>query len=154
LRITDRKKELLVTSGGKKVAPQPIEAELRARAVIAEAIVIGDGQRFPAALVLPRWAALASLAGVPAPSTADERHALAALPAARAAIQQGIDEVNTPLAQFERLKAFAVIVEDFSIATGELTPTLKVKRRVIESRYAQLISAIYSSRGPSSAGSM
>jgi long-chain acyl-CoA synthetase len=154
LRITDRKKELLVTSGGKKVAPQPIEAELRARAVIAEAIVIGDGQRFPAVLVLPRWAALASVAGVAPPATPGEREALAALPAARAAIQQGIDEVNTPLAQFEKLKAFAVVMEDFSIATGELTPTLKVKRRVVESRYARLISAIYASRGPSSAGSM
>jgi long-chain acyl-CoA synthetase len=66
------------------------------------------------------------------------------LPQSRALFQAAIDEVNKPLAQFERLKAFAVIVDDFSVASGELTPTLKIKRRVIEQRYADRIASIYS----------
>ncbi len=143
LHITDRKKEIIVTSGGKKVAPQPIEAALRGQPVIGDAIVIGDRQRFPAVLVLPRWPVLASAVGVPAPATSAERETLAARPEARALIQAAIDEVNAPMAQYEKLKAFAVIVEDFSIAGGELTPTLKVKRRVIEQRYAAQIAQIY-----------
>jgi long-chain acyl-CoA synthetase len=143
LHITDRKKEILVTSGGKKVAPQPIEAALRGQHVIGEALVVGDRQRFPAVLILPRWGALAAAAGQPVPGTPAEREALASRADARACIQACIDEVNAPLAQFERLKSFAVIVEDFSIAGGELTPTLKVKRRVIEQRYAAKIAEIY-----------
>ncbi|MBP6715495.1 MAG: long-chain fatty acid--CoA ligase [Acidobacteria bacterium] len=144
LRITDRKKELLVTSGGKKVAPQPLEAALRGQPMIGEAIVVGDRQRFPATLILPRWSALAQAVGAPAPTNAAERQALANRADVRAAIQVGIDEVNAPLAQFERLKAFAIVVDDFSIASGELTPTLKVKRRVIEERYAGVIAQMYS----------
>ncbi len=143
LRITDRKKELLVTSGGKKVAPQPIEAALRGQPLISEAIVIGDRQRFPAALVLPRWAALAAEVGASVPETPAARQALAARADVRAALQAAIDAVNAPLAQYERLKAFAVVVDDFSVAGGELTPTLKVKRRVIEERYAREIAALY-----------
>jgi long-chain acyl-CoA synthetase len=143
LHISDRKKEILVTSGGKKVAPQPIEASLRGQHVIGEALVVGDRQRFPAVLVMPRWAALAAAVGRPVPATSAEREALAALAGARACIQQAIDDVNAPLAQFEKLKSFAVIVEDFSIAGGELTPTLKIKRRVIEERYAAKIAEIY-----------
>lgn len=144
LHITDRKKEILVTSGGKKVAPQPIEARLRGQSMIGDAIVIGDRQRFPAVLILPRWNALAAAVGQPAPASSVEREALAARPDARALIQSAIDDVNAPIAQFEKLKAFAVIVEDFSIAGGELTPTLKVKRRVIEQRYEQKIARLYS----------
>ena len=143
LHITDRKKEILVTSGGKKVAPQPIEAALRGQSVIGEALVIGDRQRFPGVLILPRWTMLAAAMGRPAPIDRAERDALVARPEARALIQAAIDRVNAPMAQFEKLKAFAVIVEDFSIAGGELTPTLKVKRRVIEQRYAEKIAAIY-----------
>jgi len=145
LHITDRKKEIIVTSGGKKVAPQPIEAALRGQSVIGDALVIGDRQRFPAVLVLPRWAALAAALGEPVPANAADRERLAALPGARACIQTAIDAVNAPLAQFEKLKSFGVIVEDFSIAGGELTPTLKIKRRVIVQRYAAKIAAIYSS---------
>lgn len=144
LKITDRKKELLVTSGGKKVAPQPIEAALRGQGVIAEAIVIGDRQRFPAALVLPRWAALAAAVGVAAPTDVASRRALADRADARARVQAAIDTVNEPLAQYERLKAFEILLEDFGVQSGELTPTFKVKRRVIEERYAALIARMYS----------
>lgn len=145
LRITDRKKELLVTSGGKKVAPQPLEAALRGHALISEAVVVGDGQRFPAALLLPRWRALAEAVGQSAPTSAEARSELAARPDVRAALQEAINAINAPRAQFERMKAFAVIVEDFSVLGGELTPTLKVKRRVIEARYASMITAMYQS---------
>lgn len=143
LRITDRKKELLVTSGGKKVAPQPLEAALRGRAVVGEAVVVGDGQRFPAVLILPRWKALAAAVGQPPPVDAAARQALAARADARAAVQAAIDQVNAPLAHFEQLKAFAIVMDDFSVMGGELTPTLKVKRRVIEARYAAQIAALY-----------
>ncbi|TAK16145.1 MAG: long-chain fatty acid--CoA ligase, partial [Acidobacteria bacterium] len=143
LHITDRKKEIIVTSGGKKVAPQPIEAALRGQSMIAEALVIGERQRFPAVLILPRWNALAAALGTAPPADNAGREALAARPEARALIQSAIDAVNAPLAHFEKLKAFAVIVEDFSIKGGELTPTLKVKRRVVEQRYADKIADIY-----------
>jgi long-chain acyl-CoA synthetase len=144
LKITDRKKELLVTSGGKKVAPQPLEAALRGQSVIGEAVVVGDRQRFPAALILPRWTALAAAVGQPVPVDVVTRRMLADRPDVRAAVQAAIDVVNAPLAQFERMKAFAILAEDFSVATGELTPTLKVKRRVIEERYAAVIAKLYS----------
>jgi long-chain acyl-CoA synthetase len=78
------------------------------------------------------------------PATPAEREVLAVRAEARACIQAAIDEVNAPLAQFEKLKSFDVIVEDLSIAGGELTPTLKIKRRVIEQRYAAKIAKIYS----------
>jgi len=143
LRITDRKKELLVTSGGKKVAPQPLEAALRGRAVIGEAVVVGDGQRFPAVLILPRWTALAAAVRQPPPADVAARRALAARRDARAVVQAAIDEVNAPLAHFEQLKAFVILVDDFTVMGGELTPTLKVKRRVIEARYAAEIAALY-----------
>lgn len=149
LRITDRKKELLVTSGGKKVAPQPLEAALRGEAVIGDAVVVGDGQRFPAVLILPRWGALAAAVGQPSPDDTVARQALAVRDDVRAAVQAAIDVVNAPLAHFERLKAFAIVVEDFSIATGELTPTLKIKRRVIAERYAAVIATLYASTGQS-----
>jgi len=144
LKITDRKKELLVTSGGKKVAPQPLEAALRGQSVIGEAVVVGDRQRFPAALILPRWTALAAAVGQRAPVDNVTRRMLADRPDVCAAVQAAIDVVNAPLAQFERMKAFAILTEDFSVATGELTPTLKVKRRVIEERYAAVIAKLYS----------
>jgi long-chain acyl-CoA synthetase len=143
LRITDRKKELLVTSGGKKVAPQPIEAALRGQPIIGEAIVVGDGQRFPAVLILPRWAALAAAIGVAPPADGQSRRAIGARDDVRAAFERAIDAVNAPLAQFEKLKTFALVYEDFSIETGELTPTLKVKRRVVETRYRDAILALY-----------
>ena len=149
LRITDRKKELLVTSGGKKVAPQPLEAALRGQAVIGEAIVVGDRRRFPAALILPRWGGLAAAVGQPAPVDVEARRVLAGQADVRAVVQAAIDEVNAPLARFEQLKAFAIVVEDFSVAGGELTPTLKVKRRVVEARYAATIAGMYDEKAGS-----
>jgi len=140
LRITDRKKEVLVTSGGKKIAPQPIEQRLRADDLVAEAIVIGDRRHFPAALIVPNFAALAAKLGV-------EAHAVrlhVATPAVRAIYEPVIAAVNRDLAQFERIKKFVVLDQELTMASGALTPTLKVKRRVVEARFSAEIEDIYS----------
>jgi long-chain acyl-CoA synthetase len=139
LRITDRKKEVLVTSGGKKIAPQPIEQRLRAHPIVAEAIMIGDRRHFPAALLIPDFAALASALRQDA-AVARER---LTSPEVRALFQAVIDQVNRDLAQFERIKKFGFVADELTIANGALTPTLKVKRRVIEARYRSLIDELY-----------
>jgi long-chain acyl-CoA synthetase len=139
LRITDRKKEVLVTSGGKKIAPQPIEQKLRAHPIVAEAIMIGDRRHFPAALLIPDFAALASALRQ---DTAVLPERLTS-PDVRALFQAVVDQVNRDLAQFERIKKFEFVVDELTIANGALTPTLKVKRRVIEERYRSLIDELY-----------
>jgi long-chain acyl-CoA synthetase len=143
LRVTDRKKDLLVTSGGKKIAPQPIEAALRAHPLVAEAMIIGDGRRFPAALMVPDFAALARQLHVPAPVDEAGRRALIERSDVREMYQAVVDAVNAPLAQFERIKHVALLPARFSIDSGELTATLKVKRRVVEERYRDVVEAIY-----------
>jgi long-chain acyl-CoA synthetase len=140
LRITDRKKEVLVTSGGKKIAPQPIEERLRAHTLVNEAMLVGDRRHFPAALITPDFGALGSRLKI------DDLTARARVGGedVRALYQQIVDDVNRDLAQFERIKKFVVLADDFSIATGELTPTLKIKRRVVEEKYRDVIEGIYS----------
>ena len=119
LRITDRKKDLLKTSGGKYVAPQPIESALKLQPCVANAIVIGDRQKFPAALIV----------GAPG--------------AIREEIQAAVEAVNRTLAHHEQVKKFLLLERDFSIEGGELTPTLKVRRRVVEKKYQSEIQAMY-----------
>jgi long-chain acyl-CoA synthetase len=139
LRLTDRKKDLLKTSGGKYVAPQKIEGQLKARPLIAEAVVIGDERNFCTALLVVDDEGLAEWArrtGHPA-----DRHA----PATTAFLQQQIDHVNAGLASFETLKAFCVVDEPFSIENGLLTPSFKVKRKVVARRFADVIDAMYAS---------
>jgi long-chain acyl-CoA synthetase len=147
LRITDRKKELLVTSGGKKIAPQPIEGQLRASALVAEAVLVGEGRHFPAVLLVPDFAALASALGEAAPADEVARAALLQRGDVLARYQAVVDEVNAGLAQFERLKQFRLLPREFTIAGGELTPTLKVKRRVIAEQFAEVIERIYAEGG-------
>lgn len=142
LRITDRKKDLIVTSGGKKVAPQPIEAKFREHALVSEVMLVGDGRRFVSALIVPDWTALARLLNEPpatvgGPSDALER------PEVIQAFQAVVDEVNAPLAQFERVKKFALVPDEWTIGSGILTPTLKVRRRGVESRYQAVIHRMY-----------
>ena len=139
LRITDRKKEVIVTSGGKKIAPQPIEQRLRAHALVAEAVVMGDRRHFPSALLIPDLAALGAAMGL-APELVRSRLDSEEV---RARFQSVIDEVNRGLSQFERLKKFELVGDEWSIANGMLTPTLKVKRRVIEERYRAVIERMY-----------
>jgi long-chain acyl-CoA synthetase len=139
LRITDRKKEVIVTSGGKKVAPQPIEQRLRQQPFVAEAVLVGDRRHFPAALLLPDFAALAARWGV---TVADAR-ARVSTPETHALLQAAFDAANEGLAQFERVKKFVPFTEELTIANGMLTPTLKVKRRVFEERYREEIDGMY-----------
>jgi long-chain acyl-CoA synthetase len=143
LRITDRKKELLVTSGGKKIAPQPIETELRRDVLIAEAVLLGDKRKFPAALIVPNFSRLAGHLGVSRPADAAAAATLLARPDVRSLYEAAVEAVNARFAQYERIKEFRLLPQELTIAAGELTPTMKVKRRVIDQRYAALIEDMY-----------
>jgi long-chain acyl-CoA synthetase len=143
LKITDRKKELLVTSGGKKIAPQPIEARLRAQPLVAEVVLLGDKRHFPAALVVPDFAALASRIGMKWPGEITDTRSLLDRADVRALYNESIEQVNATLAQFERIKKFHLLSRELTLEAGELTPTLKVKRRVIEEKYRAEIEALY-----------
>jgi long-chain acyl-CoA synthetase len=139
LRITDRKKEIVVTSGGKKIAPQPIEQRLRVHPLVAEAVLIGDKRHFPAVLIVPDF----RLLGAELDVSLEQARERTDTPQVRALYQPIVDAVNRDLAQFERIKKFVVLSEDLTTANGVLTPTLKVKRRVIEDRYREVIEALY-----------
>jgi long-chain acyl-CoA synthetase len=142
LRITDRKKDLLVTSGGKKIAPQPIEEVIKRSPLVAEAVLLGDRRKFAAVLIVPEFRALERRLkelGRP-PASRDE---LAAREDVRALYKEIVDALNRDLAQFERIKKLAILPVELSIASGELTPSLKVKRKVIEERYRDEIEALY-----------
>jgi long-chain acyl-CoA synthetase len=142
LRITDRKKDLLVTSGGKKIAPQPIEAVLKRSPLVAEVVLLGDRRRYAAALIVPDFAALdRRLKDLGRPTAAREE--LVKRPDVLALYQEIVDGLNRELSQFERIKKFAVLPAEFSIESGELTPTLKVKRKVVEERWRETIEEMY-----------
>lgn len=143
LRITDRKKELLVTSGGKKIAPAPIETEIRRHSLVTEVVLLGDKRHFPAALIVPDFACLATALGVPKPETPEAAAALVGREDAHALIGEVIEDVNKRLAQYERIKKFHILPREFTQAAGELTPTLKVKRRVIDEHFKAEIDGLY-----------
>ena len=119
LRITDRKKDLLVTSGGKKVAPQPIEAALKASPRVAEALVLGDGEKYIAALILPTPGAT------------------------REQIAADVERVNGSLAPFERIKRFELIPDDLTIENGLMTPSLKLKRKAVIAHHQELVARLF-----------
>ena len=147
LTITDRKKDLIVTSGGKSVAPQTIENELRRHPLVAEAILIGDRRKFIAALLVPDFPALERrLAALGRPG--GTREALVTRADVVALFQEAVDAVNGTLARFETIKRFALIPSEFTIAGGEVTPTMKVKRRVVEERWRAVIEKLYQQEGP------
>jgi long-chain acyl-CoA synthetase len=135
LRITDRKKDLIVLSGGKKAAPQPIENELRKFPLIALPIVIGNRRKFLAALIVPNFGEIGG-SGKTTDSLNHDRTLLARF-------QAEIDEYNKGKAHHEQIRAFALLPEDLTIESGAVTPTLKVKRRVVEERYKELIDRMY-----------
>jgi len=142
LTITDRKKDLILTSAGKHVAPQPIENELRRHLLVAEAVLIGDRRKFIAALLVPDFPALESrLAALNRPG--GTREALVARAEVVALFQEAVDAVNATLAPFETIKRFALIPSEFTVSGGELTPTMKVKRRVVEERWRAVIDKLY-----------
>jgi long-chain acyl-CoA synthetase len=142
LKITDRKKELLVTSGGKKIPPTPIEDALKDDKYIAQAVLIGDQRNFITALIVPnfdsmkRWAAIKKLAYA-------NDHELASLPMVKAKLMQRIERVNATLPSYERIKKIAILEHEMTSESGELTPTLKVKRRVVSQMHKDRIEAMY-----------
>jgi long-chain acyl-CoA synthetase len=142
LTITDRKKDLLVTSGGKKIAPQPIEAMLKRSPLVAEAIVLGDRRKFVSALIVPDFAALERRLRDPGPRAAP-REQLVARDDVIALYDEIVEALNQELAQFERIKKVRLLPREFSIESGELTPTLKIRRKVIEQNWREDIEAIY-----------
>jgi long-chain acyl-CoA synthetase len=142
LKITDRKKEMFKTSGGKYVAPQVIENKLRASRFIEQAMVVGENRKFPAVLVLPSftfvkdWCALKNIPySTAAEMVKDER--------VIARIQQEVDEVNTGLGHWEQVKKVALLHEDWSVEGGEFTPSMKLRRKPILAKYADSMIWIY-----------
>ena len=140
LVITDRKKELLVTASGKNVAPQPIEQQLRRSPLVGEALLVGDRRPFVAALIVPDVTALAAAVGAPADA---DRSALVSREDVRRRFDAIIDAVNAELPRHEQIRKYALVPAELSVATGELTPTLKLKRRVVEARWRDEIEALY-----------
>jgi long-subunit acyl-CoA synthetase (AMP-forming) len=142
LRVTDRKKELLITSGGKNIAPQHLEGKLKQIAAVSQAVAIGDRRPYVVALLTldpTRVAGEAEKAGSPA-RTPEEA---ARCPVFKAWVEKQVEEINKSLARYETIKKIALLPRELSVETGELTPTLKLKRRVIHDRYRDAIEALY-----------
>lgn len=142
LRITDRKKELIINAYGKNVAPAPIESSLKSSRYIGQAVVIGDRRKFLSALLVPDFDALKGWAerqGLGVASTEE----MLAQPAVRTLIDQEVEAVNSGLAGFEKIVAWELLPNEFTLETGELTPTQKVKRRVINEKYGDVIDRLY-----------
>ena len=142
LSITDRKKDLIKTSGGKFIAPQPIENSLKLNPLIGTAVVIGDRRKFPAVLISPHFPVLEDWARANEIDFAS-RQMLVANAQVQALYEGIIEELNNNLARFEKLKRVLLIPEEFSAADGTLTHTFKVRRRGIEDRYRTLIDEMY-----------
>jgi long-chain acyl-CoA synthetase len=140
--ITDRKKELLKTSGGKLIAPQPIENKLKAHALVGNAALVGDKHKFACVLISPNFAVLESWAKVKGVAYTDRKD-LVKQQRVVARYQRIVDAVNGTLAPFETIKRMAVVAEEWSIEGDELTPSMKLKRRVVEHKYAAEIAAFY-----------
>jgi long-chain acyl-CoA synthetase len=141
LRITGRKKDLIITSSGKNITPTNIENALRESRWVSQAVVHGDNRSYLVALLTldaDEAPALAATLGVE-----PDVKAMAADPKVREALQQGVDAANQRFARIEQVKRFGVLEEDLSQAAGELTPTMKVKRNVVEKRYADTFASLY-----------
>ncbi|MDQ8154265.1 MAG: long-chain fatty acid--CoA ligase [Gemmatimonadota bacterium] len=144
LRITDRKKDIIVTAGGKNIAPQPIENGFKTNKYVSQAVMIGDKRKFPIVLVVPefaaleRWAALHNVLW-------SERAQLLQMPTIQKKMEKEIAEEceKMKLASFETPKKVGLLEHDFTVDRGEMTPTLKVKRRVIDKNYSALIEKLY-----------
>ncbi len=142
LRITDRKKDLIKTSGGKYVAPQKLEGLLKTVPLISHALIHGDRRKYVVALITlnePYAKTLAKENGW----TYRDLKALSQLPEIRENVRKAVAQVNTQLASYETIKNFAILPEDFTIERGELTPSLKIKRRVCDERYKDVLEGLY-----------
>lgn len=143
LFITDRKKDLFKLSNGKYIAPQLVESLIKQSELVNQVVVIGAGRKQPAALIVPEWEALASAmkaAGSPKPATRLEWSRDAE---AIKIVQREVMQLTRTLADYERIRRVALLPEEFSIDSGEMTPTLKIKRRIVDEKYGQLIEELY-----------
>jgi long-chain acyl-CoA synthetase len=142
LAITDRKKDIIVTAGGKNIAPQPIENKVKTNKYVAQAVMLGDKRKFPSMLIVPnfdqleRWAAKRNIIWT-------DRAQLLRMPTIQAKIEKEVARELEGTAHFEMPKKIGLLEHDFSIERGELTPTQKVKRRAIDKHYKALIDSLY-----------
>jgi long-chain acyl-CoA synthetase len=142
LRITDRKKELFKTSGGKYIAPQPIEQMIKGSRFVNQVVLIGNGRKFPAALIVPDWEqirAYAQLKGIEARTPAE----FCEHPRIINLFERQVAALTPELAKYERVKRIALLENELTIEGDELTPTLKVKRRVVDEKYRSVIDRLY-----------
>lgn len=142
LTITDRKKDIIVTAGGKNIAPQAIEGRLKTNVYIAEIVVVGNRRKFPSALIVPDFEKL-SVWCEERSLPSDDREKMAEHPDVREFILEQIESMSDDFAQYERIKNVRLLAEGFSMERGELTPTMKVKRSVVEDCYRHLIDEMY-----------
>ena len=142
LSITDRKKELFKTSGGKYIAPQPIEQAIKGSRFVNQVVLIGAERKFPAALIVPNWEQLESYCKLKGIEVKNRRE-LCEHPRIIDLLERQIDRLTPNLARYEKIKKVALLENEFTIEGGELTPTLKVKRRVIDQKYKDAIEKLY-----------
>ncbi len=142
LFITDRKKDLLKTSGGKYIAPQPIENAIKRSRYVNQVVVIGDNRKFPAALVVPQMDLLQAYAQANRIAATDTA-ALLDHPRIVALLESEVDKFTSDLSQYEKIKAVLLVGSELTVESGELTPTLKVKRRIVVEKHKKLIDRLY-----------
>lgn len=142
LRITDRKKDIIVTAGGKNIAPQPIENRIKLNKYVSQAVMIGDKRKYPIVLIVPNWDNLEKWAGLKN-IIWTERRQLLEMPTIRAKMDKEVRSQLDGLASFETPKKIGLLEHDFSIDRGELTPKLSVKRKVIDQSYKPLVDSLY-----------
>ena len=147
LNITDRKKDLIKTSGGKFIAPQPIENALKNNVLIAQAVVIGDKRKYASVIISPHFPLLEDWARANKVDFSS-RQELVANNKVRELYRGIVEDVNKKLAQFETIKKIVIVPDEFTVATGEITPTMKLKRRIIEAKYKDQIEQLYSEPHP------
>ncbi|HEV8587941.1 MAG TPA: long-chain fatty acid--CoA ligase [Pyrinomonadaceae bacterium] len=141
--ITDRKKDLFKLSNGKYIAPQQIESLLKQSEFVNQVVVIGASRKYPAALIVPDWEALKSALRAAGEPVTETHEAIAQQSAAVKIVQLDVTKITAHVADYERVRRVALLPNEFSIDNGEMTPTLKVKRNVIDDRYAKLIEELY-----------
>ena len=142
MKITDRKKELFKTSGGKYIAPSPIEQLITASRFVSQVVLVGSERKFPAALIVPNFEALENYARIKnldlkTPEQFCQSERIVNL------IEREIEKLCKELSQYEKVKKIALIENELTVEGGELTPTLKVKRRVVNEKYREKIEKIY-----------
>lgn len=142
LRITDRKKELFKTSGGKYIAPQPIEQAIKGSRFVNQVVLVGNGRKFPAALIVPVWEHIESYARLKGIEEKN-RSELCRHPRIIDLFERQIERMTPSLAKYEKVKRIALMEKEFTIEGGELTPTMKVKRRIIDQKYGDVIERLY-----------